>query len=102
MKNRPLIILLLFAVSAVAGTGVINVSLPDRDAPETVLGTAESMWEFVTWLVQLGDDLMALIHDVLGYLEIGSEYIERLMEAMESGRDLVNRTIEENAPSREV
>jgi hypothetical protein len=93
-------ILLIFAVVAVAGTEVINVSLPDRDAPDTVLGTVESVWEFVTWLVQIGDDLMSFVHDVLGYLEVGGEYIERLMGAMDLGRDLVNKTLEENAPSR--
>jgi len=95
-----LAILLIFAILAAADMGVANFSLPDRDAPDTVLGTVESMWEFVTWLVQIGDDLMSFIHDVLGYLEVGGEYIERLMGAMDSGRELVNKTLEENAPSR--
>jgi hypothetical protein len=85
--------LLFFAVIAVAGTGAANFSLPDRNAPDTVLGTADSMWGFVEWLVQLGDDLMAFARDVLRYLEVGSEYIEGLAEAMETGRDLVNATV---------
>ncbi|MDN7025626.1 hypothetical protein FGU65_12110 [Methanoculleus sp. FWC-SCC1] len=88
----PLTMLLLVAVAAAASTGAANLSLPDRGAPESVLGTAESMWEFVTWLVQLGDDCMAFAHDVLRYLQVGSEYIERFTEAMETGRDLVNET----------
>lgn len=91
----PLTVLLFVAVAAAASTGAANFSLPDRDAPEAVLGTAESMWGFVTWLVQLGDDCMALAHDVLGYLEVGSEYIGRFTEAMETGRDLVNETLEQ-------
>ncbi|HOI60929.1 MAG: hypothetical protein PHX88_11080 [Methanoculleus horonobensis] len=98
---RPIIlVLLLIAVAGFAGTEVINVSLPDRDAPEAVLGTAESMWGFVEWLLQVADDLLSLVRDVLGYLEVGGEYVERLMGAMDSGKDLVNRMLEEGAPSR--
>ncbi|RXE57375.1 hypothetical protein ABH15_04635 [Methanoculleus taiwanensis] len=96
------VILLCFAVVAAVSTGVANLSLPDRDAPESVLGTAASMWEFVTWLVQLGDDCMALAHEVLRYLEVGSEYIERLTGAMETGKDIVNTTVERHAPPERV
>ncbi len=91
--KRSLAVLLCLVVVATAGTQAANFSLPNRDAPETVLGTSDSMWEFVAWLVQLGDDLTALARDVLRYLEVGSEYIEKLTEAMETGRDLVNTTL---------
>lgn len=92
---RPIVfVLLLIAVAGFAETDVINVSLPDRDAPEAVLGTAESMWDFVEWLLQIADDLLSLIRNVLGYLGVGSEEVERLMGAMDSGKDLVNRNLE--------
>jgi len=90
-------ILLVLAVVAVTDTGVANISLSDRDAPDAVLGTVESMLEFVKWVVQIGDDLMSLVHDVLGYLEVGGEYIERFMGAIDSGKDLVNRTLAQTA-----
>lgn len=95
-------ILLIFTVAAVMDPGIANITLPDRDAPEAVLGTVESMWGFVEWLVQIGDDLISLVHDVLGYLEVGGECIERLMGAMESGKELVNKTLKQNAPSPEL
>jgi len=91
---RPIVlVLLLIAVAGVAGTEAINVSLPDRDAPEAVLGTVESMWGFVEWLLQVADDLLSLIRNVLGSLGVGGEEVERLMGAMDSGKDLVNRTL---------
>ena len=97
---RPIVlVLLLIAVAGVAGTEAINVSLPYRDAPEAVLGTVESMWGFVEWLLQVADDLLSLIRNVLGSLGVGGEEVERLMGAMDSGKDLVNRTLEEGAPS---
>jgi len=97
---RPIVlVLLLIAVAGVAGTEAINVSLPDRDAPEAVLGTVESMWGFVEWLLQVADDLLSLIRNVLGSLGVGGEEVEHLMGAMDSGKDLVNRTLEEGAPS---
>lgn len=97
---RPFVaILLLFAVAAVAGTESINISLPDGGAPETVLGTVESVRDSVEQLVQVGDDLMSLANDVLRWFEAGVGYLERLMAVMESGMRLVNETVEQSATS---
>ena len=98
--KQLIVIMLFFAVMAVAGVEAANLSLPDRDLPDAVSGSVDSMWGFMEWLEQIIDDLMAFIRDVLRYLELGSEYIERLMGVMDTGRDLVNKTVEQNSPPR--
>jgi len=98
---KPLaLILLFFAVTAVAGLEAANLSLPDRDLSETVAGASESMWGFLAWLEQIINDLMTFLGDLLRHLQLGTEYIQRLMEVMDSGRDLVNKTVEHAAPPR--
>ena len=83
---RPIVlVLLLIAVAGVAGTEAINVSLPDRDAPEAVLGTVESMWGFVEWLLQVADDLLMDSDLILPYPDATLDQLKQWFE--ESGSD---------------
>ncbi|WP_243670969.1 hypothetical protein [Methanoculleus chikugoensis] len=50
--------------------------------------------------MQIGADLLSLARDVLGWLEAGVGYLERLMDLAESGgMGFVNGTVEWVAPS---
>ncbi|NMA11496.1 MAG: hypothetical protein GX932_10920, partial [Methanomicrobiales archaeon] len=78
--------------------GTPAIPLPDSDAPERVFETVESIREVIEGLVQFGADLISLARDVLGWLEAGVGYLERLMDLAESGLGLVNGTVERVAP----
>ena len=86
-------VLLLVAVVAVA------IPPPDSDAPGSVLETLESIPEYIGELAQLGADLLSLVRDIIGWLETGAGYLERLMNLAESGMGIMNETVERVAPS---
>ncbi len=88
MKRSTIIIAIIFLFSPI-GAGTASAA----EYPVAPLGSADSMVQFVEWLVELGRELMQIFTSAMDLIGLSNEtYVGDMLTTLDDGMNLVNAT----------
>ncbi len=89
MKRVTLILAIILLLFSSNGAGIASAA----EYPTAPLGSADSMTQFVEWLVELGNELMQIFTDAMDLLGLSNEtYVGDMITTLDDGMNLVNAT----------
>jgi|GEM_PF-2408280 len=88
MKRSLLIVAILLLLSPI-GAGAASAA----EYPTAPLGSADSMTQFVEWLVELGRELIEIFTSAMDLIGLSNEtYLGDMLTTLDDGMELVNAT----------
>jgi len=88
MKRAFLILAIILLLSPI-GAGTASAA----EYPSAPLGSADSMMQFVEWLVELGRELIGIFTSAMDLLGLSNEtYVGDMVTNLDDGMELVNTT----------
>ena len=87
--KRALLIVMIILVLSLSGAGTVSAA----EYPTAPLGSADSMIQFVEWLVELANQLIQIFKSAMDLLGLSNEtYVGEMLRNLDDGMNLVNTT----------
>lgn len=88
MKRSLLIVAILLLLSPISA-----ITASAAEYPTAPLGSADSMTQFVEWLVELGRELIEIFTSAMDLIGLSNEtYVGDMLTTLDDGMELVNAT----------